>query len=65
LSQADILRSDLASLGWRRGAVLLREHLFPPVDYMSRQYDRWPRVLLPAAYLHRIVCGAPKWLRRP
>jgi hypothetical protein len=64
LSQADILRSDLASLGWRRGVSLLREHLFPPADYMGRQYDRWPRLLLPAAYLHRIVCGAPKWLRR-
>ena len=55
LRQADILRSDLASLGWRRGVSLLREHLFPPVDYMRRQYDRWPDLLLPAAYLHRIV----------
>jgi hypothetical protein len=65
LSQADILRSDLASLGWRHGVSLLREHLFPPVTYMRSLYDRWPSVLLPAAYLHRIVCGAPKWLRRP
>ena len=65
LSQADILRSDLASLGWRHGISLLREHLFPPATYMRSLYDRWPAVLLPAAYLHRIVCGAPKWLRRP
>lgn len=65
LSQADILRSDLASLGWRRGMALLREHLFPPAAYMRSVYDRWPGVFLPAAYLHRIVCGAPKWLRRP
>lgn len=65
LSQADILRSDLASLGWRHGLSLLREHLFPPATYMRSLYDRWPAVLLPAAYLHRIVCGAPKWLRRP
>jgi hypothetical protein len=65
LSQADILRSDLASLGWRDGMALLREHLFPSVTYMRSVYDRWPAVCLPAAYLHRIVCGAPKWLRRP
>ena len=65
LSQADILRSDLASLGWRRGVSLLREHLFPPAAYMRSLYDQWPAVCLPAAYLHRIVCGAPKWLRRP
>lgn len=64
LSQADILRSDLASLGWRHGIALLREHLFPPAAYMRSAYDRWPRILLPAAYLHRIVRGAPKWLRR-
>ena len=65
LSQADILRSDLASLGWIRGAALLREHLFPPAGYMRSLYRQWPAALLPAAYLHRIVCGAPKWLRRP
>ena len=65
LSQADILRSDLASLGWRRGAALLREHLFPSAEYMRASYARWPTALLPAAYLHRIVSGAPKWLRRP
>lgn len=65
LSQADILRSDLASLGWRRGVSLLCEHLFPPATYMRSVYDQWPSVLLPAAYLHRIVRGAPKWLRRP
>src|SRR5262249_30034460 len=65
LSQAEILRSDLASLGWRRGLTLLREHLFPPAAYMRSLYAGWPPMLLPAAYLHRIVNGAPKWLRRP
>jgi hypothetical protein len=65
LSQAEILRTDLTSLGWRRGLTLLREHLFPPADYMRSLYAGWPPVLLPAAYLHRIVNGAPKWLRRP
>lgn len=65
LSQADILRSDLASLGWIRGAALLKEHLFPSAGYMRSLYSEWPTMLLPAAYLHRIVRGAPKWLRRP
>src|SRR4051812_44612824 len=65
LSLAGVLRSDLASLGWRGRASLLREHLFPPAAYMRSAYAAWPAALLPAAYLHRIVCGAPKWLRRP
>jgi hypothetical protein len=65
LSLADILRADVAGLGWRRGAALIREHLFPPMAYMRTLYTAWPPVLLPAAYLHRIVRGAPKWLRRP
>ncbi len=64
MSQTDILRSDLSSLGWRGRAVLLREHLFPPAAYMRAQYAGWPAVLLPVAYLHRVFAGAPKWLRR-
>jgi hypothetical protein len=65
LRLVDILRADLAQLGWRRGAALLREHLFPPADYMRSVYHRWPAALLPVAYVHRIVRGAPKWFRRP
>lgn len=61
----DILGTDLTMLGWRRGATLLREHLFPPADYVRSIYKSWPGALLPAAYLHRIVHGAPKWFRRP
>jgi hypothetical protein len=64
MSQTDLLRSDLASLGWRGGAALVREHLFPPAAYMREHYAGWPAVLLPAAYVHRILAGAPKWLRR-
>ena len=64
MSQADILRSDVANVGWRRGATLIREHLFPAAPYMQTRYAGWPRVLLPVVYLHRIVSGAPKWLRR-
>jgi len=56
---------DLAALsGWRARAALVREHLFPPAAYMRRRYPRWPAVLLPIAYVHRVVAGAPRWLRR-
>lgn len=65
LRQVDILRADVTELGWRRGAALLREHLFPPAEYMRSVYPDWPSALLPAAYVHRIVMGAPKWFRRP
>ena len=65
LRQVDILRTDVAHLGWRRGATLLREHLFPSAEYMRSVYPAWPAALLPAAYVHRIVLGAPKWFRRP
>ena len=44
---------------------LIREHLFPQRAYVRASYDRWPEILLPLAYLDRIVRGAPKWFRRP
>ena len=65
LRLVDILQADLTTLGWRRGATLLREHLLPPADYMRSIYRGWPAALLPVAYLHRVVRGAPKWFRRP
>ena len=65
LRLVDILRADLGQLGMRHGATLLREHLFPPAAYLRAIYPRWPAALIPAAYLHRIVRGAPKWFRRP
>jgi hypothetical protein len=65
LRLVDILGADLAQLGWRSRATLVREHLFPPAAYMRSVYRGWPAALLPAAYVHRIVRGAPKWLRRP
>jgi hypothetical protein len=32
---------------------------------MQRAYARCPHALLPLAYAHRIVRGAPAWFRRP
>jgi len=64
-SPFDVAFTDLAALsGWRARVSLVREHLFPSAAYMRRRYPRWPAVLLPIAYVHRIVAGAPRWLRR-
>jgi hypothetical protein len=65
LRMIDVVRADLGTTsGWRDRAALLREHLFPSRRYMRALYTRWPSVLLPLAYVDRIVRGAPKWLRR-
>jgi len=60
----DVLMADLEALGsWRRRWRLVREHLFPPADYMLTHYGRSSRAMLPALYLWRIVRGAPRWFR--
>jgi hypothetical protein len=65
LRQVDILKADLAATPrWRERIQLLREHLFPSSSYMRQKYSGWPVALLPIAYLHRIVRGAPRWLGR-
>ncbi len=65
LRQVDIARADLEALdGWRRRMSLVREHLCPPVSYMRARYANCPPVLLPLAYVYRIVRGAPRWFTR-
>ena len=65
LRQVDILRADLtATSQWRQRLQLLREHVFPAASYMRERYPRWPAALLPIAYVHRMVRGAPRWFRR-
>ena len=65
LSPFDVARADLAALpSWRDRASLVREHLFPSATYMRRRYPRWPAALLPIAYVHRMVRGAPRWFHR-
>jgi hypothetical protein len=61
---ADELLSDLRMAGWGTRAALLKEHLFPPLDYLRMRYPQWPAPLLPLAYAYRIAHGAPAWLRR-
>ena len=65
LRPAEILLTDVAATeAWSERLRLLREHLFPRLSYIRARYPRWPAVLLPAAYVHRVVRGLPRWLRR-
>ena len=58
------LALDLRALpDWSARTRLIREHLFPPREYM-RAYapdTRWP---LPALYVRRAVTGAARWFLR-
>ena len=64
--KVDILIDDLRTLrGWRPKFRLLREHLFPPPAYMRRIYGSTNPILLPFAYVDRVVSGVGKWFRRP
>jgi hypothetical protein len=65
LRQVDVARADLAALTtWREKFALVREHVCPPIAYMRARYAKCPPALIPLAYLHRIVRGAPKWFER-
>lgn len=66
LRQAEIALTNLAAMrSWRSRLTFVWDNLFPPRAHMRTTYRRCPAVLLPIAYLHRIVRGAPRWLRRP
>jgi hypothetical protein len=63
--KVDILVSELRALPtWTARLQLVREHLFPPAEYMSGSYGFSSRVLLPGLYLWRIARGAAGWFRR-
>jgi hypothetical protein len=60
----DILVSDLKALpGWRERLRLLREHVFPPAEYIRRRYGVSSSLALPVLYAHRFLTGAVKWMR--
>jgi hypothetical protein len=62
---AGILVADVAATpGWTARLRLLREHVLPGLTYMRARYPRCPALLLPAAYVHRVLFGLPRWLRR-
>ena len=62
--KVDLLAADLRSLPtWGKRLRLVREHLFPPADYMLGSYPGSTRLQLPALYLLRIARGARSWFR--
>jgi hypothetical protein len=66
MRQVDLLRRNLSAVGgWRARLELIGGHLVPSAAYMRSIYPRWPTLVLPLAYIHRIVRGAPEWFRRP
>lgn len=65
LSSADEFRSTFtATPHWSARLRLVREHLLPSPAYMRATYASWPAWLLPVAYAHRVLRGAPRWCRR-
>jgi hypothetical protein len=66
--QGDMSQLAAAASDWRRLAGVrdrtrfLREHLFPPADYIRHRYGVTSRLALPFLYTHRIVTGARWWL---
>lgn len=66
LRLSEVAMTDLAAMrSWRARLTFFRDNLFPPLVHMRGTYPGFPTYLLPLAYLHRIVRGAPKWFRRP
>lgn len=63
-SQWHVLVSDLRALpSWGRRWRLMREHLFPSVQYMREVYAPASRAPLYLLYAQRAVRGARKWIR--
>jgi hypothetical protein len=64
VSRLDNLLVDLRQLaGWSDRLRLIREHAFPPTEYMLRRYHTSRRMWLPALYVHRLVRGGWRWVR--
>lgn len=63
LRPIDGLAADVRALGPLAGARLLREHLFPPAEYMQAKYGFSSRAWLPVFYLIRVLTGTGRWFR--
>ena len=50
---------------WQDRLRLLKEHLFPPIDYMLKKYSVSSRAWLPMLYLKRGIYGAWKRIQSP
>lgn len=55
-----VFQMNLSALSVRQKWKLLKEHLFPPRDYMKAKYAGRPACLLPFFYISRIFAGLPK-----
>jgi len=64
LRPIDRLVSDCRALRPVAAARLVREHLFPPADYMRAAYGFNSRALLPVYYAARVWTGMFKWFAR-
>jgi hypothetical protein len=61
----DIWLADLKALpSWRARLAFLKEHAFPPADYMRRNGGADNRLVLPIAYLTRGLRGSLRLFRR-
>ena len=64
LRPVDVLRSDLAAVGWPSRLRIIGEHLFPRAEFVHERFDTRTPLALPFLYARRLVSGLPKWLRR-
>jgi hypothetical protein len=56
---------DLQSLSsWASRWQLIKEQVFPPVQYMRDVYAPASEAPLPVLYTRRVLYGARKWLAR-
>jgi hypothetical protein len=61
----DVLMADLRALGsWTHRWQLVKEHVFPPAQYMRDVYAPSSRAPLSFLYARRALVGARKWLSR-
>jgi hypothetical protein len=63
LRPVDRLIADVRAIGPRAAVHLVREHVFPPADYMKATYHVRYRALLPAYYAARVWNGMFKWFQ--
>jgi hypothetical protein len=63
LRPVDRLKADMRALGPFAAARLVREHVFPPAEYMRAAYGVKSRAWLPAYYVARVLSGMSRWVR--
>ncbi len=65
-SDTQVIVEDLRALrGWHAKYALLKDIIFPPATYMDARYGAGGVWQLPWRYLHRVLTGLVRRLRRP